>query len=358
MIKHKIKTRKELSKICDDLRKDGKTIGFTSGAFDLFHAGHADYLEKAGAMCDVLIVGVNTDHSVREYKGKTRPIVSEQHRLKLVAALESVDYVFLFDERRNHKNIEILKPHYYIKAGDYKKQSLTSVDLVEELGGEVRLIPVDENISSSNIIENIAFSGSGEKWVEEENAVHVKRKSSKQSPAVFLDRDGTINEEILYLHDPREYKLCPNAIEGIQKFQNMGYRIVVISNQPGIGMGYYTKQDFYAVNRKMLQAFSKAGILVDKIYFCPHSKSEKCDCRKPNQALVQRAKEELNVDLNKSVFIGDKTSDMETGRRAGMTAILVRTGFKGEDGEYPGKPDYHAEDLLDAAEWVLKRERG
>lgn len=358
MIKKKIKSREDLGKICVDLRKKGKTIGFTSGSFDLLHAGHADYLEKAKDMCDVLIVGVNSDQSVRQYKGENRPVMSEQQRIKLVAALETVDYVFLFNERRNNKNIEALKPDYYIKAGDYKKQSLTSSDLVEKFGGKVRLIPVEEQVSTSAIIDKIAKTGSGENWIKEEGAVHLERRPVKQSPAVFLDRDGTINEEILYLHDPAEYKLCHNAVKGVQKFQDMGYRIIIISNQPGIGMGYYSKQDFYAVNRKMLQIFSDADILVDKIYFCPHSKSEKCDCRKPNQALVQRAREELNVDLKKSIFIGDKTSDMETGKRAGMTTILMKTGFKGEDGEYPGKPDYHAKDLLDAAEWVLKKERG
>ena len=88
---------------------------------------------------------------------------------------------------------------------------------------------------------------------------------------------------------------------GIKRFQDMGYRIVIVTNQPGIGIGYFSKEDFYRVNRAMLTGFSKAGILVDKIYFCPHSKSEKCECRKPGQALIRRAQDELNLDLANSV---------------------------------------------------------
>jgi histidinol phosphatase-like enzyme len=96
---------------------------------------------------------------------------------------------------------------------------------------------------------------------------------------------------------------------------------------------------------------------VDKIYFCPHSKSEKCDCRKPGQALIDRAREELNLDLSRSVMIGDKTSDVETGKRAGMRTVLVRTGFGGKDGEFTAQPDLTAENLLDAAEKILEMER-
>ena len=136
----------------------------------------------------------------------------------------------------------------------------------------------------------------------------------------------------------------------------MGYRIIIVTNQPGIGIGYFPEEDFYRVNRTMLKAFSKAGIVVDKIYFCPHSKAMGCDCRKPGQALVERAKKELNIDVAHSIFIGDKTSDMETGKRAGMRTIIVGTGFAGKDGEFSGNPDAYAQDLLDAARIVLDEE--
>ncbi|NQT27452.1 HAD-IIIA family hydrolase [candidate division KSB1 bacterium] len=353
----KIKTRDELQVLCKEWREAGKKIGFTSGAFDILHAGHVDYLEKAKTMCDILVVGVNTDASIKKYKGPDRPIVSESHRIQVVAALESIDYVFTFEERRNQKNIEALKPHYYIKAGDYSTDTLTSKEIVEKYGGEVRLIPIKQDVSTTELLEKMSSSNSQSKYIKEEGTGHLESKSVKQSHAAFLDRDGTINKEVHYLHEPDKYELYPNSAEGIKKFQDMGYKIIVITNQPGIGMGYFSKEDFYRVNREMLKQLSQFGILVDKIYFCPHSKSEQCDCRKPGQALIQRGKDELNLDLSRSVIIGDKTGDMETGKQAGMKTILVRTGFKGEDGEFPGEPDAWADDLLMAAEIILSLER-
>jgi len=359
MIKNKIKSRQELIKITSECRKAGLKVGFTSGAFDLFHAGHADYLEKAKAVCDVLIAGVNTDESVKKYKGENRPFVAEKQRIKVLAALEALDYVFFFSERRNQKNIEMLKPDFYIKAGDYSPEALTSKNEVEKHGGRVVLIPIEENVSSTQIITKIRnFDGSTpDHWVEKGAAVHKELKPAKTSPAVFIDRDGTVNEEVSYLHEPEKFRLLPQAVEGIRQFQDMGYRIIIITNQPGIGMGYFSKEDFYKVNREMLRAFSAAGILVDKVYFCPHSKSEKCECRKPGQALIERAREELNLDLTRSIFIGDKTSDIETGLRAGMNTVLVTTGYGGKDGEYDAVSDVSSNSLKEAADYFLKKER-
>lgn len=354
MARSKVMTRNALIPITEELRGQGKTIGFTSGVFDLIHAGHIDYLIKAKAMCDVLIVGVNSNESVMKYKGKNRPIIDEAQRMKVVAGLECVDFVFLFNERRNRKNIEALKPHLYIKADDYRKEDLSSREIVESYGGEVKLIQISEQISTTDIIRKIVETRLpyDEKWVETEGAVHLESHPKEMSAAVFLDRDGTIIEDVGYLHDPEKLKFIPNAIEGIKKFYEIGYRIVIITNQPGIGIGYFSEEDFYRVNRRMLSHLSQAGIRVDKIYYCPHSKSEKCACRKPALALVQRAKQELCLDLSRCYMIGDKTSDIELGRRAGMHTILVKTGFRGEDGEFMVESDFQATDLLEAAKYI------
>jgi rfaE bifunctional protein nucleotidyltransferase chain/domain len=359
MIQNKIKTRQALARLCQHLRSQNKTIGFTSGAFDLLHAGHVDYLEKAGQLCDVLIVAVNSDLSVKKYKGPDRPIIPLKQRLLLVAALESVDYVFSFNERRNKRNIEALKPDFYIKAGDYLENQLTSSEVVEKFGGKVSLIPLSQSVSTSEIIDRIraGFSGNTEKYIEFENTVYYKRKPSKTAPAVFFDRDGTINEELDYLDDPKSFRLLPHVRDGMKKIQDLGYRIVILTNQPGIGMGYYTKQDFYRVNKTMLSQLSGAGILVDKIYFCPHSMAENCECRKPGLALVERARTDLNLDLSRSIIIGDRSTDIATGKRAGMKTILVKTGAAGRDGLYQVEADYQANNLLDAADWILRQER-
>lgn len=355
----KIKTREELALIIEELRRQGKKIGFTSGVFDLLHAGHVDYLEKAKALCDVLIVGLNSDASVQAYKGPHRPIVPQEERAAVVAALAAVDYVFIFHERRNQKNIEALRPHLYIKAGDYSKAQLTSGEIIEKMGGEVKIIPPAVKTSTSAIIERItASSGQGEpKVVEEEGVVHFATKPSKVSPAVFLDRDGTINKEIEYLHEPEKFELLPNALAGLKKLQDMGFRLVIVTTQAGIGLGYFTKEDFYKVNREMFRQLAPAGVRIDKIYFCPHNVTERCTCRKPEIGLLLRAKEDLNLDLSRSYTIGDKTSDLEAGRRAGTKTILVKTGHAGQDLEYAVEPDYVAEDLLAAANFILSQER-
>lgn len=150
-----IKTREELKKICENLRKKRKKIGFTSGAFDLIHVGHIEYLKKAKELCDVLIVGVNSDRSVKLYKDPIRPIVPEGQRAKIVSELKPVDYVFIFNERRNKKNIEILKPDYYIKAGDYSTEQLTSKKIAEKFGGKAKLIPLKTKTSTTDIIKKI-----------------------------------------------------------------------------------------------------------------------------------------------------------------------------------------------------------
>ncbi|MBN1866182.1 HAD-IIIA family hydrolase [Candidatus Sumerlaeota bacterium] len=364
-ISDKFLPRDDVVRICRDLQARGRRIGFTSGAFDLIHAGHADFLERARALCDVLVVGVNTDDSVRQYKGSGRPVVPEDRRAHLVAALESVDYVFLFEERRNARNLELLKPQLYIKAGDYTESGLTSSEVVERHGGEAVILPIEIATSTTDLIRRACGSLSpdaAEKTGPSEDGQSAGEfcfdvRPAKTAPAVFLDRDGTINVETEYLHEPERLELLPGAGEGMRRFMDMGYRIVVVTNQAGIALGYFAKEDFYKTNRAMFRALKPFGVVIDRIYFCPHGLNDGCSCRKPGTALVERAREELNLDLAHSVFIGDRTSDLETGRRTGMTTILVRTGAAGSDGEYGVEPDYVASDLSDAARWVLERER-
>lgn len=360
MIQDKIKTRDQLSLMCDQFRQDGLTIGFTSGVFDILHTGHVDYLEAAKSQCDKLIIAVNSDASVKQYKGSDRPILQQTDRLKILAALESVDFVFLFNERRNAKNIEQLRPHIYFKAEDYSKSQLTSKNVVEQFGGEVRLITIKDQISTTEIINRIrSTGGDGDQFIEEQQrTVHLKRKSYKMKPAIFLDRDGTINREIGYLSEPEKFELLPNALAGLKKMQDMDYRLVIVTNQAGIGLGYFTKEDFYRVNKKMLTQISKAGITLDKIYFCPHSKADNCPCRKPEISLILRAKEDLNLDLSHSFFIGDNQIDIETGDRAGMKTILIQSDINPDQSNLAITPDFIAKDLLEAADFILQQERG
>ena len=173
---------------------------------------------------------------------------------------------------------------------------------------------------------------------------------------MFLDRDGTINEHIEYLSDPEKFREIPGAFAAIKRLRDLGFRIIVVTNQPGIGLGYFTKEDFYAVTREMMRQATAAGIAFDKIFFCPHSKADGCACRKPGTYFLEQAARDLNVDLAKSYVIGDMTGDVQLGVNGGCTPILLKTGRGGDDGVFSGAPHYVAPDLADAAEWIAKRQ--
>ena len=342
MIKNKIKTREELAKLIPIMKDQGKKVGFTSGAFDIIHAGHVTYLEDAKKICDVLIIGLNTDASVKKYKGENRPINNQEDRLKTISALETVDYVFLFDERRNNANIETLKPDFYIKGGDYSADKLTSKPLVEKHGGKAVVLPVVKGKSTTETIKKVMLdvnTDENDESKEDITSYTPLNKHKKISQAVFIDRDGVINKEISYLHEPEKFEFLPNVLEGMKKMQDMGFKIVVVTNQAGIGLGYFTKEDFYKVNREMLRGVSKSGIMIDKVYFCPHGINDGCDCRKPKPGMLLRGKEELNLDMENSYMIGDMTSDIKAGKAAGTKTILVKTGYGGKEGGDAIEPD-------------------
>jgi len=174
-----------------------------------------------------------------------------------------------------------------------------------------------------------------------------------RAPAIFLDRDGTINEELDYIDDPKLFELIPGAMEAIHSLGSAGYRIVIVTNQPGIGFGYYSKQDFFRVNKKMLKAASDAGVVVHKIYYCPHTKADNCNCRKPSPYFAFRAKEELNIDLTRSFMIGDTSGDIMFGKKSGMRTILVRTGSGNDPEDSDVQPDYVVDNIKEAAQLIL-----
>ena len=154
-MKEKIKQRKELLKIIKDLKAKGKRIVFTNGCFDLLHIGHIRYLEEARALGDFLVVGVNSDSSVRKLKGPQRPVLPEEERAEILSGLGCVDYITLFDEIDPLKLITSLHPHILVKGGDWTKEQIVGREVVERSGGEVVIIPLVKGVSTSNLIETI-----------------------------------------------------------------------------------------------------------------------------------------------------------------------------------------------------------
>ena len=177
---------------------------------------------------------------------------------------------------------------------------------------------------------------------------------------VILDRDGTIVVDREYLADPAGLKFLPGAAEGLRRLHQRGYRLVVISNQSGVGRGLFTLERLQTINTRLAQMVSEAGAQIDGIYCCPHRPDEHCDCRKPQIGLVQQAAQELGFDPRASVVVGDKGSDIELGRRVGATTVLISThahhGRRHNREPAPLAADYAAADLQEAAQIIERLE--
>ncbi|MBM3250189.1 MAG: D-glycero-beta-D-manno-heptose 1-phosphate adenylyltransferase [Candidatus Omnitrophica bacterium] len=156
MLKDKIKSRVGLERIVSGLKRRGRRIVFTNGCFDLLHFGHARYLEQAKRFGDILIVGVNSDSSVRKIKGKKRPIVKERDRASLIAALESVDFVTIFSEPTPLRLIQRLKPDVLIKGADWNKKGIVGEEFVKGRGGRVATVKLERGRSTTGLIGKIA----------------------------------------------------------------------------------------------------------------------------------------------------------------------------------------------------------
>lgn len=151
----KIKSQAELSKICAELKKNHQTLVFTNGCFDLLHPGHLHYLIKARALGDLLIVGINSDRSVKKLKGENRPLSPEQDRLEILAGLACVDYVTTFDEPDPYQLIALLKPDVLVKGGDWPVDQIIGREIVEQGGGKAVSIPFTPGYSTTKLIEKI-----------------------------------------------------------------------------------------------------------------------------------------------------------------------------------------------------------
>ncbi|WP_408634693.1 D-glycero-beta-D-manno-heptose 1-phosphate adenylyltransferase [Pseudoleptotrichia goodfellowii] len=144
-----------MKKKIEELKKGGKKTVFTNGVFDILHIGHLTYLEEARNLGDVLIVGVNSDASVKVNKGDKRPINSEKNRAEMLSGLKFVDYTVIFDEKTPEKLLDLLKPDIHVKGGDYKKEDLPETKIVEKNGGEVKILSFVDSFSTTDIINKI-----------------------------------------------------------------------------------------------------------------------------------------------------------------------------------------------------------
>jgi D-glycero-D-manno-heptose 1,7-bisphosphate phosphatase len=174
-------------------------------------------------------------------------------------------------------------------------------------------------------------------------------------PAVFLDRDGTIIEERVYLSDPAGVAFVPGAIDAMSVLAEAGFALVVVTNQAGIARGLYSVDDYHAVAARVTELLGEAGVVVDGTYFCPHhpDMTGPCACRKPGLGMYRQAIEALDLDGQRSFFVGDKLSDVAAAGRLGGQGILVRTGYGAEQEKDVSGDVWVVDDLAAAAARVV-----
>ncbi|OCL27656.1 D,D-heptose 1,7-bisphosphate phosphatase [Orenia metallireducens] len=183
--------------------------------------------------------------------------------------------------------------------------------------------------------------------------------------AVFMDRDGTVSKEIGYVNHPNRYELLPRSGLAIKKLNQSGIKAILATNQAGVARGYFKEEMIGQVHNRLEELLKSEGAYLDAIYYCHHHPrvgegkfKKECNCRKPEPGMLLQGKEEFGVDLKKSYMIGDKISDVEVAHRVGAKGILVLTGYgmgdyQNAQDNWKVEPDYIAEDLFDAVEWIL-----
>lgn len=177
-------------------------------------------------------------------------------------------------------------------------------------------------------------------------------------PAVFMDRDGTINEQMGYINHISRFVMLPGAAEAIRLLNENGILAIIVSNQSGVGRGYFPIEFVDEVHSHMARLLEKQGVKIDGIFLCPHHPDDGCDCRKPKTGLIRQAGEAFHIDLENSFVVGDRCSDLEFASRANLKGILVTTGYGLGEIEFilpksPFKPLHIANDLLDAVRWII-----
>jgi D-glycero-D-manno-heptose 1,7-bisphosphate phosphatase len=187
-----------------------------------------------------------------------------------------------------------------------------------------------------------------------------------QNIGVFIDRDGTISEEVGYINHVSRYQVYPWTGEAIRILNEAGLKVMVVTNQAGVARGYFTEELLGEVHQKLVAEMTRAGAHFDAIYYCPHHPTvgeppyrQECNCRKPKTGMVDRAAAEFEIDLSKSFVIGDRYGDIELAHNVGARSVFVLSGYGLGEYEYQRhnwkqQPEWVAKNLLDASQWILR----
>lgn len=333
----KIKSQKQTLQIIEKLKKQGKKIVAYNGSFDILHVGHIRALKEAKNQGDFLVVLLNSDESIRSYKGPKKPIVLQKERAEILSALECVDYITIFDEITPKEILKKIKPDVYCHGLDWGKDFVER-EIIKENKGKIYFLKSHAGFSTSQLIKKI---------LEVYSALDVR--------AVFLDRDGTVNiNKPEYVYKIEDFKFAPGAIPALQKLSKTDYKIVILTNQSGVGKGYFKDEDLKKLHQWMLGKLRKKGIRIDKIYYCPHQPEDNCSCRKPKIGMLLKAVKDFGINLSKSWMIGDDEKDIIAGREANIKTIKIG---KKMSKKLKLEPNYYAKNLLEAVKIIKNNEK-
>lgn len=174
--------------------------------------------------------------------------------------------------------------------------------------------------------------------------------------AIFIDRDGTINVNFGYISNPSDFKAYPSVSKGIKLLRDNDFRIIVITNQSGIARGYFSEETLDKIHQRMENILAEQGAATDAIYYCPHHPNDKCNCRKPNTGLFEKAIEDFDIDVKNSFIIGDRMLDIEAGYKIGCKTVLIpedKEKIKKEMSKSDIDPDFICDDFLSGVKWIL-----
>ena len=312
----------ELEEVIKNLDFNNK-IGAISGSFDCLHEGHRYSLNYCSRNVDILFVLINSDESIKTYKGDERPIQNLNERLNYLENFSNHMYFVSFDELIPNNTLEIIKPDVYFLSSEWILNPVEK-PLLNKIGCEIKEHPELEGFSTTRNNENVDNS----------------------KGAVFFDRDGTINEDVGYLSSIEDIKISEHNLDALSKISRLNLFNIVITNQSGVGYRYFTIHEMEKINIEILKVINSNGGRIDKIYYDTSTRENPSESRKPNIGMVLKARKEFNISLKKSWVVGDKDSDIELGKRCNMKTIYIQNNQY----EYKSlfKPDYTVVNLYEA----------
>jgi len=296
-MREKIKSWDELKEIVDRAKKSGRKVVFTNGCFDLIHVGHTRYLQEAKKYGDIFIVAVNSDSSVRALKGDSRPIVHEDERAEVLAALGCVDYVTIFSEFDPLKLITYLKPDFLVKGGDWAADSIIGKEVVEAEGGRVIRVSVIEGAATTNIVQRIIDRYAGENVKEAEAKVEVLKKA-KSIRLLLLDVDGVMTDGRVVFADSGE------EVKAFDVKDGHGIRMLM---RTGVSVALLTGRE----SRVVLHRARDLGI--DMVY----------QGAKDKLSVFEGILREKGFKGEEVCYVGDDLVDMPVMKRAGLSISVA-----------------------------------